>query len=120
MTSPVIAPVLSVRHRIESVAYSALLLQALTPDTSNSNPAMVTALDDLTGILGGPVDFDRMAAAFGELLQAVADLNEFDADPESFLDRRGRPRTGAAGDVMRGQLLADREWWMARLEEMSR
>lgn len=109
------APRLGLDKQIQLLAYNAYRLGALdpAPEGWTENPAMVVALDDLTAILGRPVDFDTFADAFGDVLHAVADLDAYDTDP------LGGGRTWAEAEVAKGTALADRDYHTARLVDMA-
>lgn len=125
---PLVAPLL--RSLLPRIARFALDLGALTPDPIASelgrpNPALIAGINECARLLRpasvwSPTDHEAMREAFGELLQTVADLTDLEVDWEGYLDRHGLPRTTAVYDVTRGELLADRDHWVARLEAMSR
>jgi hypothetical protein len=93
------------------------------PDGDGTNPYMVGGIDEATRLLrrhvGEPGDRDEIADAFGALCEKVAALADLDTDPDGYLNRLGRPSTSAVRDTVRGAILADRDWWLSKLEAMA-
>lgn len=127
MTATTTEAVLPLRIRITQCAYSAVLLGALEPpkDGHGANDAFVGSVSEVARLLRQPsiwdvTEHDLMRDHFGALCAVISDLGDLDTDPDSYLDRLGRPRTDRERDVVRGTLLADRLHWTLQLEAMAR
>lgn len=114
---------LPLRTRLLQQAQLTVGFGALDPDDPHGPDYMVAGIDETAKLLRQPSiwdidDHDQMRAAFGSLCEKVAELADYDTDPDGYMDRLGRP--ARMGDVVRGAILADREHWLARLVEMAR
>lgn len=78
---------------------------------------LCTALADAAG---RPVDGTAVHDAFVHLLDTEQRLHDLDENRDEYLASMRLPRTDEQYDVTRGELLADRETWVRRLEEMGR
>ena len=125
MTALTEARTVPLHFTLKQLAMDAARLGALDPTAPFGNVYLVGFTDQAAVLLRARDrwdidDHDLMRDLFGDLIETVAVLADFDTDPDSVLDRRGLPRTAEMRYVVRGELLADRDHLTYRLEEMAR
>lgn len=117
---------LAPEQRLMSLAYGALLMGALDSTNPLGDLAIAKGCHEAALLLdsGRPVHGSEWAREvdtyFMALLAAVNEKETFEADPDTELDHRGRPRNSREEDVLRGTLQADVAWWVEKLIGLTR